>query len=542
MSVVKFQPKRKIKRTKRVTPAPTIPAKKLKVVKSTKVSRSALEYSRIKLGSRAAEQPFFVPSNNIFPNPVLPPKGQTTMAQDNELTATTSWAASQWQGANLTIWDQGLVFPGYAYLSVITQKAEYRRPSEIIATAMTRKWIKLQSTATDDDEDVDDKDVAARIKQINDELDRLKAKDVMKKLIELDGFFGRSHLYFETCDSNDRAELKMPIGNGRSELSKSKVNQKQPLRRIKAIEPVWCYPTQYNSNDPLQPNWYRPDMWFCMAKEIHASRLMCLVSREVPDMLKPAYSFGGLSLSQMMKPYVDFWLRTQQAVSDITHNFSVNALSSDLSTLMQGDELLKRMALFNATRDNQGAMLLDKESETLENISAPLGSLDHLQAQAQEHMAAACGIPLVVLFGITPSGLNATSEGEIEVFDDWVEAQQEAFLRTPLTHLIDFIQLSLFGEVDQNITFAFEPLRSLNEKELAEARKVEADTDVTLINAGVLSPLESRKRVAADPDTPYEALDVEDLPIPPESDEVDTEGENQGGGVGGEEDSFDKEE
>ena len=42
-----------------------------------------------------------------------------------------------------------------------------------------------------------------------------------------------------------------------------------------------------------------------MANEVHASRLMTTIPFPVSDLLKPAYSFGGLSLIQMGKPYVD---------------------------------------------------------------------------------------------------------------------------------------------------------------------------------------------------------------------------------------------
>jgi Anti-CBASS protein Acb1-like len=68
----------------------------------------------------------------------------------------------------------------------------------------------------------------------------------------------------------------------------------------------------YNSNDPLKDDWYRPNTWYIQSKAIHSSRLITLIGREVPDLLKPTYSFGGLSLSQMAKPYVDNWLKTRQ--------------------------------------------------------------------------------------------------------------------------------------------------------------------------------------------------------------------------------------
>jgi hypothetical protein len=53
-----------------------------------------------------------------------------------------------------------------------------------------------------------------------------------------------------------------------------------------------------------------------MGTEVHASRMPAFVGHPVPDMLKPAYSFGGLSLSQMAKPYVDIWLQTRESVGD----------------------------------------------------------------------------------------------------------------------------------------------------------------------------------------------------------------------------------
>jgi len=50
---------------------------------------------------------------------------------------------------------------------------------------------------------------------------------------------------------------------------------------------------------PSEADWYRPSEWFVMGKQIHATRLLTFVGREVPDILKPAYSFGGLSMTQI---------------------------------------------------------------------------------------------------------------------------------------------------------------------------------------------------------------------------------------------------
>jgi uncharacterized protein len=307
--------------------------------------------------------------------------------------------------------------------------------------------------------------------------------------------------------------LRLTIGNGQNAMSKAKVG-KGSLKRLRVIEPVWTYPSSYNATDPLKPDWYKPSSWFVQGKEVHSTRLLTFIGREVPDLLKPAYSFGGLSMSQMAKPYVDNWLRVRQSVSDLISTFSTSGIKTDLANLMAvgGEQLFKRLVLFNSNRDNQGLLVLDKDSEEYFNVSTPLGTLDQLQAQAQEHMASVSRIPLVKLLGISPAGLNASSEGEIETFDDTINAGQEALIRPNLTRLLHFVQLNLWGAIDPGITFTFVPLSDLTPKEKAEVDKIEAETDEIRINSSVLDPAESRKRVANAPDSPYHGIDVDKVP------------------------------
>jgi hypothetical protein len=282
-----------------------------------------------------------------------------------------------------------------------------------------------------------------------------------------------------------------------------------------AREATWTYPQRFNSTNPLKADWYRPDTWFVMGQAVHASRLLTFVGREVPDILKPAYAFGGLSLSQMAKPYVDNWLVTRQSVQDIIRSFTVFVLKTNMSAVLQGgggDDVFRRVDMFNATRDNRGTMVLDKETEEFANVSASLGSLDHLQAQALEHICAVSRIPLVKYTGISPSGLNASSDGELRCWGDLVHSEQESLFRPNLTRILGFVQLSLFGEVDPDITFEFLPIYELTEKEKAELRATEAATGKTLIEVGAISQGEERARVAHDPETPYAGLDIDKMP------------------------------
>ena len=471
---------------------------------SMKISDAALSRSRHKPTpvtlARGVSNPF-VPAS---PPPGVVPAGTPGLAFDDNsmIVAAGAWAGGFYNYA----FNEGLTFLGYAYLSELAQRAEYRMIVDTIATEMTRKWIEFETGS--DEEDKTDK-----IKAIESELDRLKVRDAFTRIAAQDGYFGRAHLYIDTGDTDNPNELITPLGDGRDATSKAKV-RKGGIKGVRTVEAVWTYPTGYNSSDPLKDNWYRPDVWFVMGKQIHASRLLCFIGREVPDLLKPAYSFGGLAMTQIAKPYVDNWLQTRQSVSDIISAFTTFVLSTNLGETLQvgGEQLFKRVDLFNQTRDNRGTMVIDKDSEAFQNVAAPLSGLDQLQAQSQEHMASPEGLPLVKLFGTTPAGLNATAEPELRAFYDKIGSRQESFYRPNLTKVIDFVQLSLFGEVDQAITFKFVPLWALTEKEEAELRKMDADTDQVLIDTGVIAPEEARTRVANDPGTPYHGLDPNDAP------------------------------
>ena len=48
----------------------------------------------------------------------------------------------------------------------------------------------------------------------------------------------------------------------------------------------------------------------------------------------------------------------------------------------------------------------------------------------------------------------------------------------------------------------------LNDVEKAQVRKTDAETDSVLIASGVIAPDESRARIAADPESGYNGLDL----------------------------------
>lgn len=464
------------------------------------VSTNAVIGMRMKSSTKAApEQKYNFLKPYVPMAGVLPPGKK--LAMDSQIGANQSFGLLE--NVN-SAFGQGYAFPGFTVLAEWAQVTEFRKPAETYAREMTRKWIKFQATGEENKSD--------KIKKLEAEFKRLNVQSKVREAIEQDGFFGRSQIFIDVGEPNsklDPDELKTELSE-----TPAKVGLNM-LKRLVVVEPIWSYPNQYNANDPLDPTFYKPVSWFVMGREIHSSRLQTIITREVPDILKPAYAFSGLSLLQMMKPYVDNWLRTRQSVSDLIHAFTVWTLATDMSQILNeggAEDLYRRMEIFNLGRDNHGVNAINKETEEFDNVSAPIAGLDKLQAQAQEQMCAPAGVPLVYMTGITPAGLNASSDGEIRVFKDNCASNQEIY--TPvISKILNIAQLSLFGEIDPEIGFMWEPLYTMSEVEISTVRKTEAETDQIHIDSGVLFPEEVRTRIAGEEASPYAALDL-DRPLP----------------------------
>lgn len=481
------------KRLPRAASASSIVAPVPVVKPSRRISDAALAASRSKPSLYGENQ-----AREI--EPYQPPKGVIPPSDEK---ATLALDSTPYDFVN-QVYCSDHHFPGYPFLALLTQLPEYRKMSETIAEEMTRKWITFHA--------VGDDDKSEKIKVIEAALVKYKVRDLFRRAMELDGFYGRGQIYIDV----NLPDSKVPARDDPNELNavllrdKAKIT-KGCLNGFKLVEPVWTYPVAYNANDPLRPDYYKPTSWFVMGKRVHSSRLLLFISREVPDLLKASYNFGGLSLSQLAKTYVDNWIRTRDSVSEIVHSFSTSGIKTNMGDVLSGDgatEMNKRAELYNNTRDNRGVLMMDKDSEEFFQFNVPLTGLSDLQAQAQEQMSSVNSIPLVKFLGISPAGLNATSEGEIEVFDDHIMARKRNVMSDPLTDVINIIQLNEFGEIDPDIIHEFDPMAETTEIEQANIRKVNADTDAVLVGAAIIAPDDARERLINDPDSGYTSLEA----------------------------------
>ena len=400
-------------------------------------------------------------------------------------------------------------FPGYPLLAQLSVLPEYRNMASGIATTLTREWIMLVSTESAGDE------TRERITQLEKALRDHKIQEVIQQAAEQDCYYGKAQILIN-IKGHDKSE---PL------ILSPKTIKQNSFDGVKVVEAMWTTPMAYNALDPGAKDFYRPSVWFMMGQRVHASRLLTIITRPVLDMLKPAFNFGGISLSQLAQPYVDNWLRTRQSVSDLIHNFSITALQTNMDEILQGTDttgngLVARAQLFAANRDNQGFFLLDKDREQLVQINTPLGGLHELQAQAQEQMCFPCKTPSVVLIGIAPSGFGNVSEGEIKAWYDWTRSIQEAHYSSPVKTILDVMQISMFGEIDPDISFVWKPLYQMQPDQVEQMRLNASIRQGNYIDRGVVDPAEVREALARDPESGYQGLDLSKEITPPAQEEL----------------------
>ena len=403
-------------------------------------------------------------------------------------------------------------FIGYAMCADLMQDGLMQAGVETVADEMTRKFIEISAP----DEMVK--------KRLEAELQRLDVRGVFNRAAAWCGYFGGCLVYMDTGDAPE--DLAKPIA-----LTPEFIAQGS-LRGLRLIEPVVATPGWYNSSDPLAADYFEPRAWYVQSTLVDASRLLVFRQNTPPLLLKAAYNFFGVPAVQIALDYVAHFTQTRESAAKLLKKFSTTVFKTDISRLLYGGDAAQakaRIGQFAAQRDNDGVAVLDYESEAMEQLNTPLSGVDVIVRQALELLAVVWRIPAVKLFGISPAGLNATGESDMQNFYDYVASRQAKVFSEPLGRLLKAVQLSVTGRVDPAVSYEFVPLWEMTAREKADRDKVLADTDAVYLDRGVISEEEARNALAAQPGGRYAGIDPTELPPMPEEpgaelDDVDKAG------------------
>jgi phage-related protein (TIGR01555 family) len=149
--------------------------------------------------------------------------------------------------------------------------------------------------------------------------------------------------------------------------------------------------------------------------------------------------------------------------------------------------LLKQIEFIRLYQSNEGLTLIDTKDE-FNTHQYNFGGLDNVLLQFGQQLSGALGIPLVRLFGQSPSGMNATGESDLKIYYDNIKQQQERRLSTPLTKLLTVLFPSVLGKaIPEDYNFQFRHLLQLSEAERADVAQKTTATVLEAYDMGLIS-------------------------------------------------------
>lgn len=382
-----------------------------------------------------------------------------------------------------------LLRPDEELTNIWTSNGLGRKICSLQVDDMIREWIEVP-------EDTEGKLVK--------ELDRLKVREALQRL-----------LYW--TDLYRGAVAVLILDDGALDLKEPLRTQKTPA----ALKAIRVYPATrrriQNSytdlvQDPRSPylgelETYKvvpPDS--AASFEAHTTR--CLVSKGCPvpddEQIPWEYRYWGVSRLQPIFDDLGAYNVSQNAFANLIHQATIGKLTLDnLAELVSDNDTAA--ANLQKVMDNVARsisylnMILMGSGDKFERDQLSLGGWREVTQMFRESLATTAGYSTSVLFETAnSSGLSASTaeDAATERYNNSVRVRQETDLRPLLAQVIRHVA-PMVG-LPPDIGFKFKNLREPSAKEVAEIRKIHADTDKIRIEAGIIFPQEARTRLEGD--------------------------------------------
>lgn len=301
------------------------------------------------------------------------------------------------------------------------------------------------------------------------------------------------------------------------------MDQPLVLERIRSIRYLnvvnrWELNQGERNRDPLSPNFRKPDWYSPTSTEdrIHHSRVIRLPRSMVASdrSMRGSHGWDLPILERVWEPLRQFGSLFGYAEHIFQDLFQGVVTMKGLMEMLAADEgtnaVLQRLQTMALVRSSLNMIVLD-EGETYERRNQTPTGLSDIMIRTMDRLAAAAEMPLSILFGQAPTGLSTDDVSGRTSFYDSVRNKQDRLLRGAITYLIEILIASkdgpFKGKAPTTWSFDFAPLLEPDDKQVAERRHMDAETEEKLIANDILTPQEVRSRYLNDPSLPYQ-LDV----------------------------------
>lgn len=240
--------------------------------------------------------------------------------------------------------------------------------------------------------------------------------------------------------------------------------------------------------------------------EVHESRLIIFqgiqVSADTRDSVQMGW--GDSRLTRAKQAMADFGAG-YGGVAALMSSLGQGILSMDgLAELMgeDGEEgeseglVVKRLQIMALMRSTLNMMVMDGKDKYAREATPVAGAAEILD-KLGVRCGAAVDLPITVMLGISPAGLNATGESDIRLLYDRVSGAQSTEYQKPCEQLAELVMLAgdgpTRGKVPDVWSVEWLPLWQPSEQERETTRALRTTNDVALVQARIATANEIRQ-------------------------------------------------
>lgn len=218
---------------------------------------------------------------------------------------------------------------------------------------------------------------------------------------------------------------------------------------------------------------------------VHHTRLVRFEGMPTTRARRIALKGWGESYLQRTYDLLREWNGAHAAVADLLQQASIGVLKmNNLMEIVGGDDgsFKERMDAMDTARSVARSVLIDAQGESYERVEVgALSGIPDIIDRFSYRFAGALEIPVSILLGREPAGLNATGESDVRNWYDTLDADRETVLKPALQRLVHLLLVSQNGPTSAQVpagwSIELPPLWEPTEKEKAELRKTVAETD-----------------------------------------------------------------
>ena len=377
---------------------------------------------------------------------------------------------------------------------------------------MIRKWIDVNVDQGGDDSETRGADAKLNVEIADDtlqKLDDLDAKAVLNEALVWSKVYGGSLVFMGIDDGggvNPKSMLKP--------LDESRIRSFDSL----TVFDRWEIHVHSEYTDPIDPDpkirkkFGRPQLYRIDSQGgvrgstqhsviVHESRFLRfdgVLTGKRRRLRNDGWSDPVfVRIEEILADFGISWASAAHLLQDYSQGvFKMKGLA-DAVAAQEGNLVLGRMAIMDQCRSSLRTIPIDADDEDFLRQATPMTGIPDILDRFMIRLAAAAGMPVSIMFGMGARGLDNTADGDIELWHEQIEAMQETTLRSPIERLIELIFKTPDGPTrgrdPDGWRMTFNPLTQATEKESAELRSTQSETDERYISLGVVSEEEIRQ-------------------------------------------------